>query len=77
MTDTSPRNTALSGRSQWRRQMPATMIHEAKHITSYAERLSRDATLFEQVWLEEGTAQIASEMFGRAIHGNGWRGDAG
>jgi hypothetical protein len=52
------------------------MIHEAKHIASYAERLSRDATVFEQVWLEEATAQLASEMFGRAIHGNGWRSDA-
>lgn len=77
VTDTTPGSTALSGRSQWRRQMPATMIHEAKHIASYAERLSRDATQFEQVWLEEATAQIASEMFGRAIHGNVWRGDAG
>ena len=77
VTDTTPGTTALSGRSQWRRQMPATMIHEAKHITSYAERLSRSATQFEQVWLEEATAQLASEMFGRAIRGNTWRGDAG
>jgi hypothetical protein len=76
VTDTTTGSTALSGRSQWRRQMPATMIHEAKHVTSYAERLSRDATVFEQVWLEEATAQLASEMFGRAIHGNTWRGDA-
>jgi len=76
VTDTTPGTTALSGRSQWRRQMPATMIHEAKHITSYAERLSRGATQFEQVWLEEATAQLASEMFGRAIRGNQWRGDA-
>jgi hypothetical protein len=76
VTDTSAGSTSLSGRSQWRRQMPATMIHEAKHIASYAERLSRGATQFEQVWLEEATAQVASEMFGRAIHGNTWRGDA-
>ena len=76
VTDTSAGSTSLSGRSQWRRQMPATMIHEAKHIASYAERLSRGATQFEQVWLEEATAQIASEMFGRAIRGNTWRGDA-
>jgi hypothetical protein len=76
VTDTTPGTTALSGRSQWRRQMPATMIHEAKHIVSYAERLSREATQFEQVWLEEATAQLASEMFGRAIHGNRWRSDA-
>jgi uncharacterized protein YjdB len=76
VTDTSPTSTTLNGRAQWKRQMPATMIHEAKHITSYAERISRAATQFEQVWLEEATAQIASEMYGRLIHGNGWRSDA-
>ena len=76
VTDTTSDMTTLNGRSQWRRQMPATMIHEAKHIASYAERLSRGATQFEQVWLEEATAQLASEMFGRAIRGNRWRGDA-
>ena len=76
VTDTSPTSTALSGRAQWRRQMPATMVHEAKHIVSYAERLARSAAQFEQVWLEEATAQVASELYGRAIHGNGWRSDA-
>ena len=76
VTDTTTNTTSLNGMSQWRRQMPATMIHEAKHITSYAERLARSAAQFEQVWLEEATAQLASEMFGRAIHGNRWRGDA-
>ncbi|MBW8770458.1 MAG: Ig-like domain-containing protein [Gemmatimonadetes bacterium] len=77
VTDTSSTSTSLDGRPEWRRQMPATMIHEAKHIVSYAERLARGATVFEQTWLEEGTAQIASELFGRTLHGNGWRGDAG
>ncbi|MEO8562601.1 MAG: Ig-like domain-containing protein [bacterium] len=76
VTDTSPTSTALSGRTQWKRQMPATMMHEAKHIASYAERLSRGAAQFEQIWLEEATAQGASELYGRAIHGNGWRSDA-
>jgi hypothetical protein len=77
VTDTSSTTTSLSGRREWKRQMPATMIHEAKHIVSYAERLAHGATVFEQTWLEEGTAQIASELFGRALHGNGWRSDAG
>jgi uncharacterized protein YjdB len=76
VTDTSSTSTTLDGRAQWLRQMPATMIHEAKHITAYAERLSRSATVFEQVWLEEATAQVASELYGRAIHGNSWRSDA-
>jgi hypothetical protein len=56
--------------------MPATLIHEAKHLVSYAERLSRSASQFEQIWLEEATAQVASELYGRAIHGNTWRSDA-
>jgi hypothetical protein len=77
VTDTSSASTSLNGRREWRRQMPATMIHEAKHILSYAERLARGATVFEQTWLEEGTAQIASELFARTLHGNGWRSDAG
>ena len=76
VTDLTTDPTTLNGRSQWRRQMPATMIHEAKHLASYAERMSRGVTQFEQVWLEEATAQLASEMFGRAIRGNRWRGDA-
>ena len=76
VTDTSPTSTALSGRTLWKRQMPATMIHEAKHIASYAERLARGSTQFEQIWLEEATAQAASELYGRAIHGNTWRSDA-
>jgi hypothetical protein len=29
------------------------------------------------VWLEEATAQMASEMYGRALHGNSWRSNAG
>ena len=76
VTDTSPTSTSLSGREQWKRKMPGVMIHEAKHITSYAERISRSASQFEHVWLEEATAQAASELYGRAIHGNAWRGDA-
>ena len=77
VTDTTPGSTTLDGRERWRRQMPATLIHEAKHITSYAERLARGASQLEEVWLEEATAQIASELFGRVVHGNAWRGDAG
>jgi hypothetical protein len=77
VTDTTPGSTTLDGREQWRRQMPATLVHEAKHITSYGERLARGASGFEEVWLEEGTAQIASELFGRALRGTAWRADAG
>ncbi|MDQ2666256.1 MAG: Ig-like domain-containing protein [Gemmatimonadota bacterium] len=77
VTDTLPSNTTLNGRAQWRRQMPATLIHEAKHITSNAERFADPRpAVDEEVWLEEATAQVASELYGRAIHGNKWRGNA-
>ena len=74
VTDTTPTSTSLNGRPQWKRQMPATLIHEAKHITANAERFADPRpAINEEVWLEEATAQVASELYGRAIHGNGWR----
>ncbi len=77
VTDTSPTNTSLNARAGWKRQMPSTLIHEAKHITSYAERFADPLpAINEQTWLEEATAQLASEMYGRALHGNVWRGNA-
>lgn len=74
VTDTSATSTSLNGRPQWKRLMPGTLIHEAKHITSNAERFADPRpAVDEEVWLEEATAQVASELYGRAIHGNGWR----
>ncbi|MBC7673962.1 MAG: hypothetical protein H7247_16200 [Polaromonas sp.] len=76
--DTSPTSTSLNGRPQWRRNMPSTLIHESKHITAFAERFADPRpAVNEEVWLEEATAQVASELYGRAIHGNGWRTNAG
>ena len=78
VTDTSATSTSLNGRPQWRRNMPTTLIHEAKHILAFAERFEDPRpAVNEAVWLEEATAQVASEMYGRAIHGNGWRTNAG
>jgi uncharacterized protein YjdB len=77
VTDTSPTNTSLNSRNGWKRQMPSTLIHESKHITSYAERFADPlSTLNEETWLEEATAQLASEMYARALHGNSWRSNA-
>ena len=74
VTDTSPTSTSLNGRPQWKRLMPSTLIHEAKHIIANAERNATPIlTHNEESWLEEGTAQLASELFGRAVHGNSWR----
>ena len=78
VTDTSPTSTSLNGRPQWRRDMPSVLIHESKHITAFAERFADPRpAVNEEVWLEEATAQVASELYGRAIHGNGWRTNSG
>jgi hypothetical protein len=78
VTDTSPTSNTLNSRAVWKRLMPATLIHETKHIVSFAERFASPLpAISEDVWLEEATAQVASELYGRALHGNGWRTDAG
>jgi hypothetical protein len=57
---------------EWRRAMRATVVHEAKHLASFAERLSRGAT-FEEPWLEEATARVAEELYARTFGGGGFR----
>ena len=53
---------------RWAWLMRTTIIHEAKHITSFAERISRDADVFESSWLEESTASLSEELYGRAVY---------
>lgn len=59
-------------RSNWRRIMRSVLIHEVKHLTAYAERISRGAP-FEENWLEEATAMVAEELFARSVYGVGWK----
>ena len=75
-----PNPSATSGAisiASWRRFIRGTLIHEAKHITSYAERYYRDAEEVEDVWLEEATAQQASEMWARVLYAKPQLGDIG
>jgi hypothetical protein len=53
----------------WRWTMRSTIIHEVKHITSFAERLSRNALVWEEAWLEESTARVSEELWARKIFG--------
>jgi hypothetical protein len=61
----------------WQRFMRGTLIHEAKHITAYAERLLRDTEVLEESWLEEATAQQAAELWARSIYRVVWKDDVG
>jgi hypothetical protein len=64
----------------WARQMRSIVIHEVKHIVSFAERLriavegSRQP-VYETEWLEESTAQLAEEYYARAVSGYGQGGN--
>lgn len=60
----------------WEREIRPTLAHESKHIVSIGEHLF-NAPFFEQVWLEEGLAQISSEIWGRNYNNATWKGNAG
>ncbi|MEO7995801.1 MAG: IPT/TIG domain-containing protein [Gemmatimonadaceae bacterium] len=61
----------------WRRTMRSTVLHETKHLASFAERMSRNVA-FEESWLEESTARIAEELYSRTFDGGGsWKGNSG
>jgi hypothetical protein len=65
------------GHTFWRAYMPGTIMHESKHLAAYAERFASPlATTFEASWLEEGTAQVASELYARHRNGTEWKGNA-
>ena len=63
--------------SLWRRLIRGTLIHEAKHVASYAWRYYYDASFLEETWLEEATAQQASEIWARHMYGHGAKQDLG
>lgn len=52
----------------YRRVTEPTIMHETKHVTSIGEDRARDQPL-EEVALEEATAQLAQELWDRAVHG--------
>lgn len=57
--------------------MRSVVMHEMKHIVSIAERLARDATELEELWLEEGTAMLAEEIYARKVYGYDQLGNTG
>ena len=61
---------------EWRRLIRAVIIHEVKHVTSFAEHISRNTPELEETWLEEGTAMHAEELWARTVFGNTWKGNA-
>ncbi len=59
--------------SAWRRAIRGTLIHESKHLASFALRFI-DGTPFEENWLEESTGRMAEELYSRTFaNGPLWR----
>ncbi len=74
----SPRAIVDYSVAFWQREFRPTLAHESKHIVSLGQHIYMpSATVFEQVWLEEGLAQISSEIWGRNYNTATWRGNAG
>lgn len=59
----------------WKRYARGTAIHEMKHVVMFAERIARQAPSGEETWLEEATAQQATELWARRLYGSMQRGD--
>jgi hypothetical protein len=79
-TDTSSASTVSGATSStvtagvFRWETPFLLTHESKHLASAAERNETPIlTDDEDAWLEESTAQVAGELFGRTVDGNAWR----
>jgi hypothetical protein len=79
-TSTEVNYNSINTRVGWMHIMRSTLIHEAKHIVSYAERSATPEEAFpEESWLEEATAQAAIELWGRATYYEStvtWKGNA-
>ncbi len=61
--------------ADWEAGLRATAAHESKHIVSYTDRIISGAP-FELIWLEEGLAQVSSEIWERNFNQATWKGNA-
>ena len=61
----------------WEGFARSTAAHESKHVVSIGDHIIGGTYEPEFVWLEEGLAQVSSEIWGRNFNLAGWRSDAG
>ena len=62
----------------WYRSTRSVMMHEVKHIVSFAERFARNYLPTQSYniadrWLEESSAMLAEELYARHVYGYGAR----
>lgn len=61
----------LDTRARWYWSARSTIIHEVKHIATFATRIRDFGQSFEEGWLEEGLARHAEEIWARTAAYNG------
>jgi hypothetical protein len=61
----------------WRWRTRPTIIHEVKHVVSFASRIANNAQVFEDQWLEESTARLSEELYERRRYGFSQRANIG
>ena len=72
-----PTNPFQTGTPEsWYRTTRSIMMHEVKHIVSFAERFARNYTPTASYnaadrWLEESSAMLAEELYARHVYGYG------
>jgi Bacterial Ig-like domain (group 2) len=62
--------------ASWEAELRATAAHESKHIVSYADRILLGSAGSDEVWLEEGLAQVSTEVWERHFNQATWKGHA-
>ncbi len=60
----------------WRKLLRAVAAHESKHIVSFASRIVNHSPVLEEVWLEEGLAQLSEEIWLRHFNNARWKSHA-
>ncbi|HET7551708.1 MAG TPA: hypothetical protein VFK04_10460 [Gemmatimonadaceae bacterium] len=68
-----PDDATMESIDRWQAFVRGVLAHESKHLSSYAAKFENGATSLEEGWLEESTAQIASEIYQRTFSHSPWK----
>src|SRR5262249_16161167 len=64
------------GVANWEAELRATAAHHSKQFGSYADRILLGSPRGDEIWLEEGLAQISAEIWERHFTQATWKGHA-
>lgn len=68
-----PTDASTDAIADWQGFVRGVLAHETKHLSSYAAKFANGASALEESWLEEATAQLASEIYQRTFSHSIWK----